>query len=237
MLDIDAELDAFGVTFAPVVAAPVSFAEAAWMPGRGLPGSEKGGPERKLELADVIDESIAKGAWGDAAEQALLHWVALETAPLLAIPEGREALLGVFAPRSRTRRQVEEHLAREDIPRALHIAEMWSGAGYDILGLERTGTGVQPVRYECKGLPRSARVVRVFLSRRELAVARAVHRDGPGIWKLIGVETSGRTVDLTPFIEELLDEQGALLAPLHDRGLEEDGLRLVVERDSTSDEE
>ena len=100
----------------------------------------------------------------------------------------------------------------------------------DVLGVEQAPNGLSPVRFECKAISSGSGRVRVYLSRNELAVARNVRRAGPGRWVLVGVQPNGASVDLTPLLDDLLDEEEKPLEPLYERGLEPDGFRLIVER-------
>ena len=226
--DLHSALDGFRPRFQAVAAAPISLEEAGWRPFEGTVAGGTGGPERKLTTQDILDEQAARTAWGDAAERALLTWVVERTRPLLERADAKEALLSAFRPTSRTRAQVAAAIEAGDVEAALHIAQHWSGAGFDILGLEQHGGSLQPVRYECKGLPRDARRIRIHLSRRELSVAR--QPTGGGRWMLVGVQPDGAPVDLTALVEPLLADDPRPLAPLHAMGMEPDGYRLLVER-------
>ena len=178
-----------------------------------------------------MEAQTARLAYGEEAEQSLLRWVLAQTEPLLTQPGARELLLAALPIGSATRGKVEQALDRGDLERALWVADLWSGAGYDLLGLEKSAEGqLEVVRYECKGLAAGTGRIRVFLSRRELAIARKVHQEGPGRWLLVGVEPTGRSINLTPLLADLLVESALPLEPLFDRGLEPDGLRLLVER-------
>jgi hypothetical protein len=231
---ISQELEAFAATFSPVLARPQPASLAGWSPGIGRHGNAFGGPEGKIDPRKILEENLARSAWGDAAEKALLDYVIRTTLGFLEGPRRKEAtqiLLSVFRPGTQTRARVAAAIEREDWVAALHIADLWSGAGYDILGLEEgDAEHLIPVRYECKGLPTRASSIRVFLSRRELAVARMVHKSGPGKWCLVGVEPSGISVDLTEWVQPLIDAEQSPLEALHALGLEPDGYRLVVRR-------
>jgi len=228
--DLEAQLDAMTPTFHPVSAAPLPTELAGWRAGRGTSGTGKGGPQRKLRPEDLLEESMARGVIGDAAEKALLTWVVEHTESLRAHEGFEDALLSVFRSGTKTWREVKRALEDDDLEGALHVANRWSGAGFDILGLEVADGEVVPVRYECKGISATSPRVRVFLSRNELGVARRVYREGPGRWMLVGVQPDGECVDLTSLIEDLLHEDEEPLEALYERGLEPDGLRLVVER-------
>ena len=228
--DLDARLDALAPTFSPVRSAPLLPTQAGWRAGQGRSSAGHGGPHQQLTTEALIEESLARGAYGDAAEQALLSWVVAQVTALRDEDGFEDALLNAFKPHTKTWREVKAAIHSADLPGALHIASKWSGAGFDILGLERTPEGLAPLRYECKGISATAQRLRVHISRNELGVARHVHREGPGKWLLIGVQPDGACVDLTSFIQPLIEAHETPLQPLYQLGLEPDGLRLVVER-------
>jgi hypothetical protein len=233
--DLDQRLDEVLPTFSPVRTAPLSPLQTGWRVGRGRSGvGHSGGPHRKLTTEDLVEESLALGAIGDAAELALLIWVVEQVEGLRHVKGCDDVLLSVFKQGTKTWREVRDALRSGDLTSALHVASRWSGAGFDVLGLELTDAGLVPIRYECKGISASTRRIRVHLSRNELGVARRVHREGNGKWLLVGVQPDGICVDLTSFLVDLLDEAEAPLQPLYQRGLEPDGLRLVVERPDTT---
>ena len=228
--DVDVRLDEISPAFQTVKAAPISSVVAGWRAGRGSSAAGHGGPHRRVTAEELIEESFARGAIGDAAEKALLSWVVEEAALLRGQDGFEDALLSVFSKGTKTWREVKAALKRGDLHDALHVADRWSGAGFDVLGLESVDGSLVPVRYECKGIAAASPRVRVYLSRNELGVARRVHREGPGRWVLVGVQPDGRCVDLTSLIGDLLDAAEVPLEPLHARGIEPDGIRLVVER-------
>ena len=228
--DLDQRLDEIAPTFSPVRTTPLPLSQTGWHVGRGRSGAGHGGPHQKLTTEDLVEESLARGAIGDAAELALLSWVVEQVEGLRDVDGFEDALLSVFKPNTKTWREVKEAVRSGDLPSALHIASRWSGAGFDVLGLERTEAGLVPVRYECKGISTRTQRIRVHLSRNELGVARRVLREGTGKWLLVGVQPDGVCVDLTSLLADLLDESEKPLEPLYQRGLEPDGLRLVVER-------
>ena len=235
--DLEDRLDTMSPRFLPVSAPPIPTSAAGWRAGRGVSGAGQGGPHRKITAEDLLEESLACGAIGDAAERALLPWVVGQVAALRDRVGFEEAVLSAFRPGTKTWREVGEALGAGDLEGALHVATRWSGAGFDIVGLETHDGVLLPVRYECKGISATSPRVRVHVSRNELGVARRVHRDGTGRWMLVGVQPDGQCVDLTGLIEDLLDEAEKPLEPLHRRGLEPDGLRLVVERPSDDQEQ
>jgi hypothetical protein len=108
----------------------------------------------------------------------------------------------------------------------LHISKRWNSAGFDVLGLERAGDGVQPVRYEVKAIGAATGLVRFFLSPNEFGTLQAVEDPGrggrfaSGSWKLVGVASDGGAPDLTPHVRRLL----ALPAR---RALADEGVRLT----------
>jgi hypothetical protein len=228
--DVDQRLDEISPTFKPVTSAPLPTSVTGWRAARGRSGPGHGGPHRKITVNDLVEESLARGAIGDAAEQALLKWVVEQVAPLQGLKGFADTVLSVFKKGTKTWREIKDALDHGDLESALYVAEKWSGAGFDMLGVELSDGELTPVRYECKGISSSSKRVRVYLSRNELGVARRVYRDGPGRWMLVGVQTDGTCVDMTSLIVDLLDDAEVPLKPLHDRGLEPDGLRLVVER-------
>ena len=228
--NLEQQLDEISPSFHPVTAAPIPTAEAGWSAGRRRSGAGHGGPHRKLTTDDLIEESMARGAIGDAAERALLSWVVEDAAAQQDIDGFNDAVLSVFKRGTKTWRDVKAALERGDLEGSLYVASRWSGAGFDVLGVETVEGALSPVRYECKGISSTSPRVRVYLSRNELGVARRVHRSGPGRWMLVGVQPDGQCVDLTELIGDLLDAAEIPLEPLHDLGLEPDGLRLVVER-------
>lgn len=228
--DLDRRLDEIVPTFAAVTNAPLPPSQTGLRVGHGRTGAGHGGPHQKLTTEGLIEESLARGAIGDAAERALLTWVVEQVTALRDVEGFEDALLSVFNPKSKTWRDVKEAIRADNLRSALHIASKWSGAGFDILGLEFTESGLIPVRYECKGISGSAPRTRIYLSRNELGVARRVRREGPGKWLLVGVQPDGACVDLTGFLEELLEESEKPLKPLYELGLEPDGLRVILER-------
>ncbi len=230
---LEVTLSVFAPDFAPVASPPASHAALGWSAAPGTLGSATGGPAGIVTPESLAEEQAARAAWGDAAEAALLAWVVETTAPLLDLPGGRDLLVSAFPPSSHTRALVAKALDERKPHEALHIAKLWSGAGFDLLGLEVEAGEPVLTRYECKGLPRDAARIRIHLSRRELAVARQVQQTGRGRWRLVGVETSGRSVDLTPLVADLLTADPAPLQPLSSLGFEPDGLRLVVTRPVT----
>jgi len=234
--NLDKALDEMSLSFKPVSTAPISTLAVGWRAGLGRSGAGHGGPHRKLTVDDLVDESLACGAVGNAAEKALLSWVLQQAASLKDLKGFAEAVLSVFKPGSKTFRDVKDALERGDLEGALYVADRWSGAGFDILGLESVDDHLTPVRYECKAISSSSPRVRIHLSRNEIAVARRVSLSGPGRWMLVGVQPDGQCVDLTGLVADLIDEAEAPLAPLHELGLEPDGLRLVVERAAQTDE-
>ena len=226
--NLEQELEEYGRTFEPVTTI-MSFEEAGWSVPSGSLGSTQGGPEGKVDPADLMEQSEMLGAWGTLAEKELLDWVIRTTRPLLAGADAdasRKLLLATLPKKSDTRKKVDAALKGNDLQAALHIAQLWSGAGFDILGLELDDDR-RPiaVRYECKGLKNASKVT-VHLSRRELAVAKEVREQGPGKWRLIGLKTSGQCVDLTSRIEPAF---GDAVGPLHAAGLAADGMLLVIE--------
>jgi hypothetical protein len=212
---------------------------------------EASGPDERergtVDPDDIAREMAARSAVGDEAERALADRVAERTARLLerAAERGAEAdaweiLLEVIPPNGATARNLHDAHDRWNkarTPRSLeagfHIARIWDGAGYDVLGLDESPEGdLQAVRYEVKGLPRDGDVVKVHLTANELSVYRKVRLETDtadrycGEWRLVGVEPSGTAIDLTDQLTDLPN----LVADLRREGFDHDGLVLFVER-------
>ena len=139
-----------------------------------------------------------------------------------------------------TETHVREHLEefgatadREALGDALHISNVWDGAGFDLIGLELADGRLQPVRYEIKALSDDLSEAKAYLSKNQYAVYQAVHDDEKddqtlaGDWRLQGVTESGIAYDLTSSLAALPDEP---LATLRANGFDHDGLVLTLER-------
>lgn len=96
-----------------------------------------------------------------------------------------------------------------------------------------------PVRYEVKGLPAEGAAVRIFLSSNELAVYRRVCRNGRGEhdepryrgrWRLMAIEPHGKAIDLTSYLDPLLDDKDGPMTTLSSKGFSPDGLILTIQR-------
>ncbi len=224
---LDVALAEYRFRFTDVTARPVAAAGLGWTSTSVAPLSVGGGPERKLDQKDIADADAAKTAFGDAAERAFVHGVVQWTLPLLEREGARAALLAAIEG-EKTRAAVKAALEAQDIPRALWVSQLWSGLGFDVIGLGETQDGgVVVERYECKGLPKGEGKVRVHLSRREWAVAercRVAHQ----VWRLVGIEESGRAIDLTKHVSPLQDSSA--FANLATDGIESDGWRITVDR-------
>ena len=252
---LDAALREFAPRYQPVRAdALVSLTQTAWTTADLQANSPSGLERTPGTAAGYAADQAARTAIGDEAERALLTAIASRTHNVLHradedgdLDRAIEALFKAVPDGGRTREALEQAIERwraERSPDALrdglHISKIWGNAGFDLLGLESDETGrIVPVRYECKGLPEGSGQVRVHLSDNERAVATKVRQaeanstEGDrhaGRWKLIGVEPSGRAVDLTPMVSDLLDEPDDLLRPLYSRGLAPYGLVLRVSR-------
>ena len=226
---LDEVLARYAVRFLPVTQRPVFAAEVGWTAAIVAPLEAGAGPEKKIDPKDIIDIDATKALFGAEAEAAFVKGVVAWTTPLLSRPGAREALLEAIEG-AKTRETVRQALAAGDVTRALHVAELWSGLGFDVLGLCEDEAGAVVVeRYECKGLPTGKGKIRMHLSRREWAVAERVRNDG-GVWRLVGVEQDGRAVDLTRLLAPIL-EQGTALGHLARSGIEADSWRVTVDRE------
>jgi hypothetical protein len=187
----------------------------------------------------LAEENIARAESGRDAEDAFAEWVVGTTRSVLEQygDAAWSVLFGALRPTARKARQRLERARREPqtLGEALHVAGYWGSAGYDFLGLE-TGSGAPlAVRYECKAARRATDSLRVYVSANELAVFRrthgALHEDRlPGTWKLVAVEPDGRALDLTAFLDPLLDDVEGPLGRLATMGFTTDALILTVER-------
>ncbi|MDL0131471.1 hypothetical protein PNP59_11080 [Halobacterium salinarum] len=139
-----------------------------------------------------------------------------------------------------TETHVREHLKEyaatgdpEALGDALHISNVWDGAGFDLIGLEFVNERLQPVRYEIKALSGNLSEAKAYLSKNQYAMYQAVHDDEQddqalaGEWRLQGVTESGVAYDLTNSLAALPDDA---LAALRDNGFDHDGLVLTLER-------
>lgn len=229
--DLPSELEQMTPRFAAVSEAPKPLASLGWKAGQGRSGTGKGGPHRRITEDDIVDESIAKTLIGDAAELALLKWVVRQVKPYTRQSGFKEALLSALPANTKTYAEVAKALETEEFERALHISNLWSGAGFDVLGVSVDTTGkLIPIRYECKGISSDSPKIAVHLSRNELAIAKQVRRHGPGHWTLVGVQPSGICADMTELVAPLIEDGEAPLLPLYELGVEPDGVRIIVTR-------
>lgn len=195
-------------------------------------------PPSKAQLAPKTsdqraNEDAAKGEIGVDAELALLGWVVATTRSALGVAPtaGWSALLTSVNSGTKAHARLLEAQRSGRLEDALHVAQFWGNAGFDLLGLELQ-QGVPVVcRYECKAIG-TGRLVRVHLSDNEFRVYRSLAANGgaAGQWKLIGVEPAGRGVDLTEHLAPLLDAAAGPLAVLARDGFQADGLILTVAR-------
>jgi len=194
-------------------------------------------PERKAE------EDSAKLQTGTDAEVALRELVTEQTGGILANDCGAWDVLSAALPAQGVIRGKFEEARSQTGPlaNAIHVSATWGSAGYDLIGLEIDSElgKAEVVRYEVKALPAKGRKIRVFLSPNELAVYRRVLRNGNGEsdipryrghWRLVGVETDGRAVDITEFLSPLMDDMEGPLAVLGRDGFAPDGLVLSINR-------
>lgn len=221
--------------------------ESSWnRPSVGAPDpveKERG----TVDPSDVAETMRARGAVGLEAERAARKYVASTTAECLEEAQNRGEIEQAWSRltssvpsggttednlrHARTRWEQEEHL--EDLAKGLHVASVWDGAGYDVLGLERDEeAALQPVRYEIKGLPADSDTVKVYLTSNEISVYREVClKNSPGEpryngdWRLVGIKPDGSAIDLSPELGALRDP----LASLRAEGYNHDGLVLYVE--------
>lgn len=193
------------------------------------------------ELAPITSRDNAQRASkGEGAEKALLAWVVSQTGLLLSRwgQAGWNALLGAVPRSGQTRtRLLQAQADTRPLEEALHISHRWGSAGFDLLGLSEEDGKIVPARYEVKALPAEHGSVRVFLSRNELAVYRAVSqredaRHARGFWKLIGVTPSGTAHDLTPLLEPIQAAHTGPLATLATKGMQPDSLEVKLELSS-----
>jgi hypothetical protein len=207
--------------------------------------ARKLGPAREIkqELAPQTaderrDEDVLLSAIGADGERALVAWVAATTRGILR--EHGDAAWRILATGSRRGTRVAAALedartAAIDTPglleRALQVSTFDTGAGYDILGLERDDRGApRLVRYECKALP-SGRIAEVHLTRNEVNVYRRYGSTPElGLWKLTGVRANGTAEDLSKYLEPLRDQTTGPLHALGEHGIGIEGITLRIEQ-------
>lgn len=223
-------------------------ADAGWTRGTVSTPTPSEIERGTVEVADVADTMRAQGAVGEEAEVAFLDNVVSTTAKHLrqakqngSLDDATETLTRPLPTGGKTEANLQSSLEaweasskQDDLAAGLHISTVWDGAGYDLLGLERSDGELRATRYEVKALPEEGVRVRAYLSSNELAVYRDVciepdTTDEPkytGDWQLIGVEPDGRALNLTAELEDLTD----YLNPLRSNGFDHDGIVLYVDR-------
>lgn len=201
-----------------------------------------------VEVSDVADTMRAQGAVGEEAEVAFRDNVVSTTAEHLrtakqdgSLDDAIETLARPLPTGGKTEANLQSSLEdwkasgeQNALAAGLHVSTVWDGAGYDLLGLERSDGELRATRYEVKALPEEGSRVRAYLSSNELAVYRDVcmepdTMDEPkytGDWQLIGVEPDGRALNLTAKLGDLTD----YLNPLRSNGFDHDGIVLYVDR-------
>ncbi|MFC4540834.1 hypothetical protein ACFO5R_02685 [Halosolutus amylolyticus] len=213
-----------------------------------------------VDQSDVFDRMRSQKTVGTNAEHAALETITEQTHNILdetrdqstvetihgpvqdawdvlywPIPDG-----GVTASNLTSAQQTyEETRNRDDLKAGLHLANVWDGAGYDLLGLERDSENrVQPVRYEIKAISATRPVVGLHLTSKQLAVYETVRDDEnddlryAGDWQLWGVEDDGTATEFTDTLDELPNDA---LDKLRTEGFEHDGLILRVTRTEPTD--
>lgn len=195
-------------------------------------------------------DSEVKGALGNAAEMAFLHYVVNKTHECLKKypEEGWNQLFSAIPQEGKTNeemRKAKENWEKtqndEELKSALGISSIWGNAGFDIIGLETDVGNGKPfvVRYECKATPANCKGIRIFITSNELNVFRCVLKKGDnfnhneryqGRWKLIAIQPNGKTNDITSHLEELVNNDDKYLDPLREKGFEPNGLILSLGR-------
>lgn len=114
-----------------------------------------------MEIDDLKTQWKDTKSVGDEAERAAASWITRQT---VEIPEDararwefdevRNRLQSVIQSSGRTAENLDHGFRKWDdsgsieaLESGLHISSVWDGAGYDMLGLERTGDVIEPVRY------------------------------------------------------------------------------------------
>jgi hypothetical protein len=220
--------------------------------GWGRPKLSERGPNEAetgtVEIEDLETQWKNTKSVGDEAERAAASWITSQTVDLLQDAKAREEfdevlerLLSVIPSSGRTAENLDRGLREWDetgsleaLESGLHISSVWDGAGYDMLGLERTDDEIVPVRYEIKSLGDSG-PYKVHLTQNQLRVYRKVLQASEtedtkqtlyqGSWKLLGVQPGRRAVDLTGELDGLPD----LVSSFRDQGYGHDGLIIYVQ--------
>ena len=208
-----------------------------------------------IEIEDLESEWRNTKSVGDEAERAAASWITDQTVKLLEEAKSKEefddtvqCLLSVIPSSGRTAENLERNLREwnktgsiEALESGLHISRIWDGAGYDMLGLEHTGDEIEPVRYDIKSLCGEG-LYQLHLTQNQLRVYRKVmyssrteDTDNPlyqGSWRLLGVQSGRRAVDLT----NELDGLPKLVNSFRNQGYGHDGLVIYVQdRDKQTD--
>jgi hypothetical protein len=206
-----------------------------------------------VEIEDLESEWKNTKSVGDEAERAAASWITTQTVELLEDAKARgefdealESLLSVIPSSGRTAENLERGLREwhetgsdEALESGLHISSVWDGAGYDMLGLERTGGEIEPVRYEIKSLGDEG-PYKVHLTQNQLRVYRKVLHSPEtedteqtlyqGSWRLLGVQSGRQAVDLTSELDGLPD----LVNSFRNQGYGHDGLIIYVQDNDES---
>jgi hypothetical protein len=254
---LQAEIKDHGATFKPIQEikdiADTDITEASLEPTK--PSTKGGGT---FNLKEDTEKQRAQMAYGQGAEDVARAEIVDRTVAALEAVQGPEQVLTVqgeevtsvedavdvlcwpFYDGGVTEMHVREHFEefgetgdREAIGDALHVSNVWDGAGFDLIGLELEEGHLQPVRYEIKALSDDLSEAKAYLSKNQYAVYRAVHDDEQddqtlaGDWRLRGVTESGIAYDLTSSLAALPDD--ALVA-LRANGFDHDGLVLTLEQ-------
>ena len=220
--------------------------------GWGRPRLSEGDPNETetgiVEIEDLESEWKNTKSVGDEAERAAASWITNQTVELLEDAKARgefdealESLLSVVPSSGRTAenldcglREWNETGSIEALESGLHISSVWDGAGYDMLGLERTGDEIEPVRYEIKSLGDEG-PYKVHLTQNQLRVYRKVLYSPEtedteqtlyqGSWRLLGVQSGRQAVDLTSELDGLPE----LVNSFRNQGYGHDGLIIYVQ--------
>jgi len=168
------------------------------------------------------------------------HVLSVQGTKVTDIEDAVDVLCWPFYDGGVTETHIREHLEefgatadRETLGDALHISNVWDGAGFDLIGLEMADGRLQPVRYEIKALSDDLSKAKAYVSKNQHAMYQAVHNDKKsdkalaGDWRLHGVTESGIAYNLTSSLDALPNEA---LAALRANGFDHDGLVLTLER-------
>lgn len=254
---LEAEFEGHGATFNPIQEikdiTETDITEASLEPatpnkkGSGVFNLENDTEKKRAQMAygqgaedvartEIVDRTVAAL---DTVQESD-HILTVQGTEVTDVEDAIDVLCWPFYDGGVTESHVREHLEefgatgdRNAIGDALHISNVWDGAGFDLIGLELADGRLQPVRYEIKALSDDLSEAKAYLSKNEYAVYQAVHDDEKdeqslaGDWRLQGVTESGIAYDLTTSLAALPDEA---LAALRDNGFDHDGLVLTLER-------